>query len=70
MNIRLPFVIALTAALAVPAGAFAQQEYPAKSVRPVPPFITGSSPAAFASLINNDTARLGKAIRNAEIRAE
>ena len=43
MNVRLPLAVVFAAVLAVPAGAFAQQKYPAKSIRLVLPFAAGSA---------------------------
>ncbi len=50
MNIRLPLAVVLAAMLAVPAGAFAQQKYPAKSIRLVLPFASGSAVDVLARL--------------------
>jgi tripartite-type tricarboxylate transporter receptor subunit TctC len=50
MNIGWPLAIALAAALAAPAGALAQQKYPARTVRLVLPFATGSAVDVLARL--------------------
>lgn len=50
MNVSLPLSIVLVAALAAPAGAFAQQKYPAKTIRLVLPFAAGSAVDVLARL--------------------
>lgn len=50
MNIRLPLAVVFAAMLAVPAGAFAQQKYPSKSIRLVLPFAAGSAVDVLARL--------------------
>ena len=50
MNIGLPHAIILAAVLAAPAGAYAQQKYPVKTVRLVLPFATGSAVDVLARL--------------------
>lgn len=43
MNVRLLLALAFAAVFAIPAGAFAQQKYPSKSIRLVLPFAAGSA---------------------------
>jgi len=50
MNIGLPLAMVLAAALAAPTGAFAQQKYPAKTIRLVLPFAAGSAVDVLARL--------------------
>ena len=50
MNIGLPHAIILAAVLAAPAGAYAQQKYPVKTVRLVLPFTAGSAVDVLARL--------------------
>ena len=50
MNVSLSLAIVLVAALAAPAGAFAQQKYPAKTIRLVLPFAAGSAVDVLARL--------------------
>ena len=50
MNVRLLLAVVFAAMLAVPAGAFAQQKYPSKSIRLVLPFAAGSAVDVLARL--------------------
>lgn len=50
MNVRLSFAVVFAAVLAVPAGAFAQQKYPTRTVRLVLPFAAGSAVDVLARL--------------------
>ena len=50
MNVRLSLAVVFAAVLAVPAGAFAQQKYPTRTVRLVLPFAAGSAVDVLARL--------------------